>query len=100
MLLYHFKESMADVIMRMETTKQAPIRNVNIRLLSVSLGESVTQQLPVIHAISGCDTTSSLFGRGKASIFKYLVSHAECASLVNIVGNPQSSDDEISTAGL
>ncbi len=42
----------------------------NILLLRESLGEQVCQLLLFIHAICGCDTTSRLYGIGKATALK------------------------------
>ena len=38
-----------------------------------SLGEEVCKSLPFLHAITGCDTTSSLFSIGKLTAFKKVV---------------------------
>jgi hypothetical protein len=36
----------------------------------VFLGPLIVSRLLVVHAISGCDTTSCLFGHGKVSVHK------------------------------
>jgi hypothetical protein len=69
LLLYHFDCTMADVLLHMETSKQAPIRKISVRAITCSLGLSIMRQLLVIHTISGCDTVSSLFGHGKGTAF-------------------------------
>jgi hypothetical protein len=43
-----------------------------IHELSRSLSPTACQILPVAHALTGCDTTSSLFRIGKKSVFKLL----------------------------
>jgi hypothetical protein len=100
MLLHHFHHSMSDITMQMETTKQAPVRRVCIRKLSSILGERVTRQLPVVHAISGCDTTSALYGHGKASIFKSIVTNQHTYHLTEVVGCPEATPEDVVGAGL
>jgi hypothetical protein len=63
MLVYHFQASMADVFMFSHSSK----RINTIRAIAVSMGPLIVSRLLVVHAISGCDTTSCLFGHGKVS---------------------------------
>ena len=85
-LLYHSQDSMEDITIHIETTKQTPVRRVDIRKLASSLSQQVTQQLPVIHAISGCDTTSSLYGHGKAAVYRTVVNNKHAARLTAVLG--------------
>jgi hypothetical protein len=39
---------------------------ININTICVSLGEARSRSLPVFHALTGCDTTSSFYGKGKS----------------------------------
>ena len=39
---------------------------LDIKAIKSKLGDECSQYIPVIHARSGCDTTSKLFGIGKA----------------------------------
>ena len=101
MLLYHFCDSMSDIILHMETTKQAPVRKICIRKLTAAIGTRVTRQLPVIHAISGCDTTSSLYGHGKGSAFRSIANNVEdTCRLTEIVGCRDSKVEDVVQAGL
>ena len=43
---------------------------ISINLICASLGKSKSQSLPVLHAFSGCDTTSSFNGKGKKSVWQ------------------------------
>jgi hypothetical protein len=47
-------------------------RFLPIHELCSSLSEITCRVLPVAHALSGCDTTSSFFGIGKKSVYKIL----------------------------
>lgn len=43
---------------------------ININAICTHLGEARSKSLPVFHAISGCDTTSSFYGKSKVSAWK------------------------------
>ena len=47
-------------------------RYIPVHKLSRSLSPTACQMLHVAHALTGCDTTSSLFRIGKKSVFKLL----------------------------
>lgn len=42
----------------------------DIKRTKMLLGEELCQLLPVIHSLTGCDTTSKPFGTGKAAALK------------------------------
>ena len=46
------------------------LRVWNIHEARDILGENQCKVLPVIHALSGCDTTSQMFGISKAAVLK------------------------------
>ena len=48
-------------------------RIYNINRIKGAIGTSVCQQLLFIHAFSGCDSTSRIFGVGKRSLFEKLM---------------------------
>jgi hypothetical protein len=64
LLIYHYKLEMSDIFMRTESSS----RLTSIRSVYLALGQSVVKRLLVIHAVSGCDTTSSLYGHGKVTV--------------------------------
>ena len=43
---------------------------LDIIAIRSKLGDECSQYLPVIHAMSGCDTTSKLYGIGKSTVMK------------------------------
>jgi hypothetical protein len=43
---------------------------ININTICVILGEARSRSLPVFHALTGCDTTSSFYGKGKKSAWQ------------------------------
>ena len=77
MLLYHWKENQSDIFLLQETLGKCwSINDTSKRI------EDIKEHLLFIHAWSGCDSTSSVFGKGKPS-FLNLVRKSEllqCAS--------------------
>ena len=69
----------------------------DIKKTKVVLGESVCRCLPFLHAITGCDTTSRMFGISKGAALKKMNGDElkECAE----VFNSNSSKDDIVKAG-
>ncbi|CAG2224249.1 unnamed protein product [Mytilus edulis] len=47
-------------------------RYIPIRELSKSLSPLLANILPAVHALTGCDTTSAIFGFGKKTVFKLI----------------------------
>ena len=45
-------------------------RHYSINALSTSLGTKRSKALPMLHTISGCDTTSAFWGKGKKSFWQ------------------------------
>jgi hypothetical protein len=66
LLTHHLKENMSDVWFWSEAKRsaqnatEATARPISIRSLQRKLGTTVCQQLLVLHAFSGCDTTSAV----------------------------------------
>ena len=42
----------------------------SISTICTTLGEDMSKALPIFHALTGCDTTSTFFGKGKKSAWK------------------------------
>jgi hypothetical protein len=74
LLVYHFEQDMAEICMLSEVARRrtARIAVTPVRAVRNAIGDEMSKQLLVTHAISGCDTTSALFGHGKATIFRIL----------------------------
>ena len=59
---------------------------LDVKAIRSKLGDDCAKYLPVIHAISGCDTTSKLFGIGKSTIMtkrKHIIKEAGPFLLAN-----------------
>ncbi len=74
-LVYHYSlhlSSLSPVYLKLDIThhKSETKAIIAIRDICLRIGEAAARTLPTIHAISGCDTTSSLFGHGKKGMMK------------------------------
>ena len=64
-----------------------------------SLPDHIIRNLLAIHASSGCDTVSSLFGMGKLKVIK-MCEKSNNSSLLDIFGNSSASKEDIIREGL
>ena len=65
LLVYHVKPTMSDTYMlKTATGKKKESKLVSIKNIQTEIGSTAVRQLLLIHALSGCDTTSALFGIG------------------------------------
>ena len=63
-----------------------------------NLNDNAVNYLAVVHALSGCDTTSALFRKGKIQAFKVL-DNTEDLSFLDVFKTPNSTQDQIATFG-
>jgi len=105
LLSYHLQENMADIWLLSEAKSAVrrasdfPSRLINIRTLQRRLGATVCQQLLVLHAFSGCDTTSALFGRGKGKVLRIVTAVDDAVALTETMQNLNASADNVDDAG-
>lgn len=68
-------------------------RYIPVHDLCSSLSSITCEILPAVHALTGCDTTSAIFGIGKKSVFKLIKSSSaelsDIHSLRTQILNPQ-----------
>ena len=69
-----------------------------IQTLQDALGD-ITQHILFIHAITGCDTTSSLYNQGKRKAFKMARSNNDLYPHMDVFKRDSSSHDEVARAG-
>jgi len=65
-----------------------------------NLGVTRTKMVLCVHALSGCDSTSALFGLGKKTVCNRLSSSADALSSMNILGSISATKEEVKCAGL
>jgi hypothetical protein len=74
-------------------------RFIPVHELCKTLSLTFTQILPAVHALTGCDSTSALYGIGKKSAMKLLESKgAECFDKLKMMSQSEESQSEEKTA--
>ena len=74
LLLYYAQSDSKGLYFRSDKSKaDGGVKVYNINHLKEVLGLDVCSQLMFIHAMTGCDTTSRIFGVGKKTVFHKLV---------------------------
>ena len=70
-----------------------------IQDIQESLGDNLCRRLLLIHAYSGCDTTSRPYGMGKSSVLKKLLNDNDLGKCADTFVQPLSSKSQIIEAG-
>ena len=101
LLAHHLKDNMSDITLISETKKaRKPVKKrVSIRALQKKLGVIVCQQLLTIHALGGCDTTSALYGVGKATVYKR-IKNCHLKTQLETMQNSEADEKSVSDAGM
>ena len=64
---------MHDIVLTSEISK----KSWSIKMCSEDFPPDIKELLPFVHAFSGCDTTSAIFGHGKPKLLKLLKGKSE-----------------------
>ncbi|GBM60633.1 hypothetical protein AVEN_271421-1 [Araneus ventricosus] len=64
-----------------------------------SFNHKFSNELLFIHAISGCDITSALFGQGKNKFISLFLKHEELLNRAATFLNPQATTEKVTKAG-
>ncbi|VDI69502.1 Hypothetical predicted protein [Mytilus galloprovincialis] len=73
LLLYYYNFGSKNLIFKPNHDKKTKSKIWDINKTKVVLGQDMCKVLPIIHAISGCDTTSKLYGVGKVATLKKFI---------------------------
>lgn len=98
MVLLIFKVKKEKIYMLRPGSSAKPDKLTEIVKLQEKLG-SMTKHILFSHAISGCDTTSALFKKGKLTCFKLLEKREDLQQRVDIFLKPKANTDLIMQAG-
>lgn len=71
----------------------------DIKKIRETIGSDLCTRLYFLHAFTGCDSTSHIYGIGKAAAFKVLVKNTEIQRLADIFCSPGKTNAEIENAG-
>ena len=64
MLLHHWRTELHDILFISDISR----KSWSIKYSTNALPKGIKQYLPAIHAFSGCNITSAIFGCGKATV--------------------------------
>ncbi len=99
LLMYHWRESMADVYFLPEPKKKG-LLVWRVCDLITKAGSLVTSHILFIHAWSGCDTTSATFGHGKTNLVKKIQVSEEVQQISLLMGSLRMTAEEIGKVGV
>ena len=97
MLVYHWRNGMDDIFIRKESR---PGEMISVKEAISSIPVVIQRHILLIHAWSGCDTTSATFGHGKLYLMKMLNRVPEVQNLSTIVSDRDAPAGEVGSAGL
>lgn len=101
LLCYHAPLTAKNIYFRPQPrhgSHKAP-RCWNIAVLKEILGPEVCRSILFVHAILGCDTTSHMYGLGKATALKLARTSPLFREHAQVFTSPESSRCDITTAG-
>lgn len=78
LLLYHGDTSLNQIYFKSLSTSKVTMKSLDILKTKALLGPEICSLLSLVHAISGCDTASRMFGIGKGFTFKKLEESLFC----------------------
>lgn len=73
-------------------------RLLNTSSMASDLGQCITECLIGLHTFTGCDSTSSFFGRGKASVFKHAAGNKDFGLQLAMLGNTWDVNKDLQTS--
>ena len=100
MLVYHWRNCMEDIFIRKESRLSTPGEMISMTDATSSIPVVILRHILIIHAWSGCDSTSATFSHGKMHIMKILNRVPEVQNLSTIVSDRDAPADEVGYAGL
>ena len=100
LLCYHAELDVFGLFFQPEQrTNSTKRRSWNIKSVKEKLGQEICRHILFIQAISGCDTTSRLYGIGKGLTLKNFVTDIHFREHVKVFDSLPASKEEIVKAG-
>ena len=102
LLVHHVQPTMAEVFMLSvcKARKAMQRKLISIQKVQHDIGTTAQQQLLAVHALTGCDTTSALYGHSKVSAFKNIVRSADTKALTDVLITPDAQREDVVAAGI
>ena len=93
LLCYHVDLHGKDIFLKSETKSIAKKKVWDMKKTKFVLGQDLCKALPFVHAITGCDTTSRLFGVGKGQALKKATQDLHFKECANSFSSVSSRED-------
>ena len=87
------RDDMNDIVVLQPRSK----RTWSVKSAQSELG-SLKKHLLFAHAMSGCDTTSAIFGKGKTCVLRKIEKSPVLQQCSEVISNEASSNDEVGHA--
>jgi len=102
LLVYHFSPDLHDAYFQSEVSQRAcqRVTVVSVRHVCENLGVAKAEVVLAVHAFSGCDSTSALFGLGKKTVWNKLLSSVDTMSWLKLLGSVGATKEAVRSAGL
>ena len=101
LLIYLAEQGSHDIYFKPEPKKNTKKQRIwNIQAVKANLGHELCNSILFIHAILGCDTTSHIFGIGKAASIKKFTSSQYFRDQAKVFNDIPGSKDDIITVGI
>lgn len=101
MLVYHYQAVMADIFVQSEVAsrKSQPCRTISVAQVRRSVGDKAASTLLTVHALSGCDTTSAVYGHSKRGMWRKFLK-VDLRSQVETFENSAATHKDVAQVGL
>ncbi|CAG2252807.1 unnamed protein product [Mytilus edulis] len=97
LLLFHAEENSKPLVFQSDKIRKSKVWD--IKKTKELLGNEIVDLLPFIHAITGCDTTSRLYGIGKKEGLKRLRENAFFRELASVFLKQDATSDDVIQSG-
>ena len=97
-LLIALAKPQTDIKMMVPADKTHPPKIFNIKRIQSEMGD-MTGSLLFLHAITGCDTTSAVYRKGKRVPYKKLKENPAIRQKMQIFYDPNASRNDVAAAG-
>ena len=91
LLIYHYKDGMNDVYFHSDKA----CKTWEIGQIVTNIGPVMQHHLLFLHAWTGCDSTSAIYGHGKTSLIRKLEKDEILQQQAKIISNPWATHEEI-----
>ena len=99
LLLHHANHESKEIFFMPESRKNSKLRVWNIKEAKEKLGTYICKNILFLHALLGSDTTSRIYGFGKAALMKKIKSNITLKQSAMVFDTIESSAVDIATAG-